>query len=73
MKQGKDSMEKEMDNVEIPQFIETGGIYNMMTFNQCLWTLLQKKQITTETALQNSDEKENLTLMMKRENYKIEE
>lgn len=54
---------------EIPQHISSGQIYDMISFNQCLWELIRKKQISVETALQNSDEKENLTLMMKRENY----
>ncbi len=54
---------------DIAQYMASGEIYNMMTFNQCLWELMHKKQITTETALQNSDERENLTLLMKRESY----
>lgn len=56
----------------IPQHMASGGIYNMITFNQCLWELLRKKYITTETALQTSDEPQNLTLMMKNENYTLE-
>jgi twitching motility protein PilU len=54
---------------DIPQYMASGEIYNMITFNQCLWSLIQKKQITVETALQNSDERENLMLLMKQENY----
>jgi len=57
---------------EIPQYIASGEIYNMITFNQCLWELMRKKQISTETALQNSDEKENLRLLIKKESYEKE-
>ena len=55
---------------EIPQYMASGQIYNMITFNQCLWELIQKKRISIETALQNSDEKAYLTLLMKKENYR---
>ena len=57
---------------DIPQYIDSGEIYNMITFNQCLWELLRNKRISTETALQNSDEKENLMLLMKKESYERE-
>ncbi len=57
---------------DIPQYMVSGEIYNMLTFNQCLWELIKKKQITSETALEHSDEKENLVLMMKKESYKKE-
>ena len=57
---------------DIPEYMATGEIYNMLTFNQCLWELIQKKRITVETALQNSDERENLTLLMKKENFRPE-
>jgi len=63
------SLIKERNIWDIPKYIESGHIYDMMTFNQCLWGLIQKKRISVETALQNSDEKENLVLMMKKENY----
>ena len=49
--------------------MESGEIYDMMTFNQCLWELVQEKKISSETALENSDERENLTLLFKKENY----
>jgi pilus retraction protein PilT len=58
--------------LDIPQHMASGEIYNMVTFNQCLWELIRKKYITIETALQNSDERENLTLLMKKENYTLE-
>ncbi|MFA5143532.1 MAG: PilT/PilU family type 4a pilus ATPase [Candidatus Omnitrophota bacterium] len=54
---------------DIPQYMESGEIYDMMTFNQCLWSLIKKKHITTETALQYSDEKANLSLIMRKESY----
>lgn len=54
---------------EIPQYMASGQIYDMITFNQCLWSLMKKNQITPETAIENSDEKENLKLMMKKESY----
>ncbi|MFA6321428.1 MAG: PilT/PilU family type 4a pilus ATPase [Candidatus Omnitrophota bacterium] len=54
---------------EIPQYMASGQIYDMITFNQCLWDLIKKNHISPETAIQNSDEKENLKLMMKKESY----
>jgi twitching motility protein PilT len=57
---------------DIPQYMASGEIYDMITFNQCLWKLLKNKQISTDTALQNSDEKANFSLLMKQENFVIE-
>lgn len=54
---------------DIPQHMESGQIYGMTTFNQCLWELIQKKRITVETAMAYSDEKDNLALLMKKENF----
>ena len=58
---------------DIPQYIESGAIYDMTTFNQCLWELLRNKRISAETALENSDQKENLMLLMNRESYEREQ
>ncbi len=57
---------------DIPQYMATGEIYDMITFNQCLWNLIKAGRITPETALQNSDEKENLKLIMRKESYSTE-
>lgn len=54
--------------LEIPQFIASSQIFDMNAFNQCLIELVRSKKISVETALENSDEKENLTLLMRREN-----
>jgi len=53
--------------LEIPQFIASSQIFGMNTFNQCLLELVRAKKISAETALENSDEKENLVLLMRRE------
>jgi len=57
---------------EIPQYMASGKIYDMLTFNECLWELIKKKTISVETAMENADEKENLALLMKKESYKRE-
>lgn len=54
---------------DIPQYMASGEIYDMVTFNQCLSELIRKKQITVETALQYSDEKEDLMLLMRQERF----
>lgn len=53
--------------LEIPQFIASSQIFDMNTFNQCLLEMVRAKKISAETALENSDERENLTLSMRRE------
>ena len=54
---------------DIPQHMESGQIYDMVTFNQYLWSLINAKKITKEIAMEYSDEKDNLILTMKRESY----
>ena len=49
--------------------MESGQIYDMVTFNQYLWSLIRAKKITKDIAMEYSDEKENLILTMKKENY----
>jgi twitching motility protein PilU len=63
------SLIKEHKIWDIPQYMESGEIYDMITFNQCLWELIRKNKITVDTALENSDAKENLILTMKKESY----
>jgi len=53
--------------LDIPQFIASSQIFGMNTFNQCLIELVRAKKISAETAMENSDEKENLALSMRRE------
>ena len=54
---------------DIPQHMASGQIYDMITFNQYLWKLIKEKKITKDLAIEYSDEKENLLLTMKKENY----
>ena len=49
---------------EIPKCIVESDIFDMQSFNQCLWDLIQSKKVTKETALDYSDEKKELILLM---------
>lgn len=53
--------------LDIPQFIASSQIFDMNTFNQSLLELARSKKISAERAIENSDEKENLRLLMRRE------
>ena len=54
---------------EIPQYIATSDIFGMNSFNQCLLNLVKEKKISADIALANSDEKSDLTLLLKRERF----
>jgi len=51
---------------EIPNYITTGAIHGMKTFNQCLFDLVKSKKISTQAALANSNSKEDLALMLRK-------
>jgi twitching motility protein PilT len=50
---------------ELPKFISTGDIYGMKSFHQCLLELVERKEITTDVALDYADKKEELELEMR--------
>ena len=54
---------------KIPKCISESGIFDMKSFNQCLWELVKAKKISTQTALTYSDEKKELLLLMDRTKY----
>jgi twitching motility protein PilT len=47
---------------EIPQYITSGDIYGMKSFNQCLSELVDLKRVTPEIALEYADRKEELEM-----------
>ncbi len=47
---------------EIPQYITSGDIYGMKSFNQCLSELVDSKKITPQIALEYADRKEELEM-----------
>ncbi len=57
---------------EISSCIAESGIFGMTGFNQCLWDLVQEKKISKETALDYSDERKELVLLMDRIIHKTE-
>lgn len=50
---------------EIPQFIETGGIFGMQSFTQSLIKLVNEDKITEEEAANFSDNREEFSLAIK--------
>ncbi|MBN3039132.1 MAG: PilT/PilU family type 4a pilus ATPase [Candidatus Omnitrophica bacterium] len=54
---------------ELPKYIATGEIYGMKTFNQCLLELVEQKKISPQSALDNSDKKEELLLQLRHKEY----
>jgi len=54
---------------EIPQCLSTSEIFGMNSFNQCLLKLVIDKKISVDTAMDSSDEKSDLNLMLKREKF----
>lgn len=54
---------------KIPKCISESDIFDMNSFNQCLWKLVQDRKISSETALTYSDEKKELLLLMDRAKY----
>lgn len=51
---------------EIPKFIASGEIYGMNSFNQCLFELIKQKRVSTEVALENSDNEKELRMWLSR-------
>lgn len=50
---------------EIPRYIEEGAIFGMQTFNQSLIRLIKEEKISVEDAVQFTDNKEELDLLLK--------
>lgn len=51
---------------EIPKCVADSHIFDMKSFNQCLLGLIKEKKISVETAMEYSDEKKDLKLMLDR-------
>ncbi len=51
---------------EIPKYVSTGEVHGMKSFNQCLSQLVEEKKITTNTALDKSNNREDLALYLRR-------
>lgn len=60
---------KENELNKIPECISESDIFNMKSFNQCLWELVQAKKISPQSALTYSDEKKELLLLIDRTEY----
>jgi len=54
---------------KIPKCISESEIFDMKSFNQCLWELVQAKKISPQAALTYSDEKKELLLLLSRTEY----
>ncbi|MBD3264131.1 MAG: PilT/PilU family type 4a pilus ATPase [Candidatus Omnitrophica bacterium] len=50
---------------EIPQYIASGELYGMNTFNQCLLKLAEAKKILPKVALDYSDKREDLEMELR--------
>ncbi|MBU1112814.1 MAG: PilT/PilU family type 4a pilus ATPase [Candidatus Omnitrophica bacterium] len=50
---------------EIPKYITSGEHYGMVTFHQCLLSLVEQGKITPEVALQYADSREELELQLR--------
>ncbi len=55
----------EGQTLQIPAFIQDGAIFGMQTFNQALVALYRSGKITLEEARNNSDNREELELVLK--------
>jgi twitching motility protein PilT len=51
---------------EIPKYVSTGEIHGMKSFNQSLFELVEEKKISTDTALENSNNRDDLALHLRR-------
>lgn len=51
---------------EIPKYIEAGDIHGMKSFNQSLLELVETKKISSQTALECSNNREDLGLILRR-------
>ncbi len=56
---------RECDIVEIPQYIEEGDVYGMVSFEQKLIEFVKQKKLDPEIALSFSDKKEELRMRIK--------
>ncbi|MDP2924167.1 MAG: PilT/PilU family type 4a pilus ATPase [Candidatus Omnitrophota bacterium] len=50
---------------ELSKFISTGDVYGMKSFHQCLFELVERKEVTPEVALDYADKKEELELELR--------
>ncbi|MDD4182284.1 MAG: PilT/PilU family type 4a pilus ATPase [Candidatus Omnitrophica bacterium] len=50
---------------ELPKYIASGDIYGMKSFHQCLLELVATKKITSETAIEYADKKEELEMELR--------
>ena len=55
----------EGETIQIPNFIQDGAIFGMQTFNQALISLFKSGHITLEDARNNSDNRDELDLVLK--------
>jgi Tfp pilus assembly pilus retraction ATPase PilT len=53
---------------EIPKYIASGDVYGMKTFNQSLLELVESDKITSQTALEYSDQREDLEIELRNKN-----
>ncbi|MCF7895365.1 MAG: PilT/PilU family type 4a pilus ATPase [Candidatus Omnitrophica bacterium] len=53
---------------EIPKYIVSGDVYGMKTFNQSLLELVESNKITSQTALEYSDQREDLEIELRNKN-----
>ncbi len=56
---------RENKSWEIPRYIASGDIYGMKSFNQCLIELVETRRISSKSALDNSDKKEELEMQLR--------
>lgn len=59
------SLIKENRVLDIPEYIASGEIYGMNSFNQCLLGLIKAGKISAEAGLKNSNKREELKLQLK--------
>lgn len=52
---------------ELPRYINTGKIHGMISFNQCLYDLVKAKKISSQSALEHSNNREDLALQLRRD------
>ena len=51
---------------EIPKYLAEGAVHGMKSFNQCLFDLVISKKISAQTALEYSNNKEDLAVQLRR-------
>jgi len=50
---------------EIPKYIASGDVYGMKSFQECLLELVKAGKITSETALEYSDKREEIEMELR--------